>query len=144
MNLKTAIFSSICAISGFAAGISYAADNGAGIRFADEHVAKTTQMAAPAEETGRIHQVATPLNDIALLSYSKVTLTGLGLLIHNSAQKNVLVAIHDAQGRRIFAQEYGAGRSIINIKTDRLTSGTYIYSVMIGDSLFTKPFIVTP
>jgi hypothetical protein len=122
------------------------AQNNGSIRFANELIiqdnsAKTANQAANPQP---LKQVPSPLNDIALLSSSKVMYNSLGIIIRNASRKQVLVAIHDSKGRKVMAKTYTAGLSTINIKTSQFRAGTYVYSVMIGDSLYSRPFIVTP
>jgi hypothetical protein len=115
-----------------------------GIRFATQTVVENNASAKSGQQPTAVkptHQY--PLEDMAFISSNKVVFNSLGLIIHNRLAQNISVAIHDSKGRRVLIKQYGAESPVINIKTSGLEAGAYIYSVMIGDSLFTRPFFVT-
>jgi hypothetical protein len=121
---------------------------GDGIHFATQTVVPDEGGVAPAAQTRASQSPATqarqtPLNDMAFISTNKVVSNSLGLIIHNQNGQAVSVVIHDSKGRRVFGKRYAADLSVINVKTGNLDPGAYIYSVAIGDSLFTRPFFVT-
>jgi hypothetical protein len=118
------------------------------IRFANEIITADNQVpASPASDNQQARpapQQSSPLNDIAFISANKVTFNSLGLIIRNRTNEQVQLAIHDAKGRRVMVKSFDANQAVINIKTSSLKAGTYVYSVMIGDSLYSRPFIITP
>jgi hypothetical protein len=83
------------------------------------------------------------LSDMALLSSRTVTYSSLGLIVRNPHRKRVSVAIHDSKGRPVVIRQYGENVPFVNIGTSDLSAGVYVYTVRVGEKLFTSPFIVS-
>jgi hypothetical protein len=87
---------------------------------------------------------AEPLDDISLYSSGRVLHCELGLVIRNAEGDHVSLTIHDAKGRSVLSDQYDAGSRVINVQTDAFPTGIYVYTVRMADSVYTRPFIVTP
>ena len=106
-------------------------EESAGVAAADSSAGST-----PARKDGL-------LSDMALLSSRAVTYSSLGLIVRNPHRKRVSVAIHDSKGRPVIIRQYRTSVPFVNVGTSELSAGVYVYTVRVGEKLFTAPFIVS-
>ena len=123
------------------------APDGAGLRYATEVVVRDAGEESPNTPQAGGTAVACPrsilFEDMAFLSTSTVTVNSAGIMVKNRNGQAVSVAVHDAKGRQQLTKSYASSTPVINVGTSQLTAGAYVYTVQVGDSIFTHPFIVT-
>jgi hypothetical protein len=82
------------------------------------------------------------INDIAMASIQPVVFDGVRLHIQNHQLQPVKIAIYDSKGRLVRHEQFGAqARIVLNVSA--LTRGVYVYTVSVGESLVSRPFMVT-
>jgi hypothetical protein len=123
-----------------------AADSDSGLHLANA-IVDTQTVAAHAPSSPSTSHAATAVSaplfaDMALLSSRPVMRNALGIVIRNQEHRRVSVRIHDSQGRPVMSRRYSDAPGLVSIKTDQFIAGVYVYTISIGDSIFTAPFIV--
>jgi hypothetical protein len=153
-RLVTTVFAlaSMIFVSSYAAQGSSAEDTAGGIQPANQVVMVDDTASVEDEATFGASATAVGsesvgenglVDDIALLSGSRVRHCELGLLIRRSESADVDVALLDAKGRAVLSKHYSSGSGLISVATDALPAGVYVYTVRMADSVYTNSFMVT-
>lgn len=87
-------------------------------------------------------QAGQVITDIAMASIKPVVFDGVRLHIQNPQLQPVKIAIYDSKGRLVRHEQFGA-QARIAFNVSALTRGVYVYTVSVGESLVSRPFMVT-
>ncbi len=133
-------------------GQSSVGDTSAGIQPANQvfaagdtaEVADSVVFEVSAQSTESVSVGAGGLvDDIALLSGSRVRHCELGLLIRSEEGEQVHVAVLDARGRAVLNKRYSPSGGLISVPTNGFPAGVYVYTVRMTDTVYTNSFMVT-